>query len=674
MKNLRGGIRRKLIVTFGLVGLLPIIVIGLLAFQVSSNALEDETGEKVEENAQLHMEKIDRFMYERIRDLNVLSQLDFVQNALTDELSITNDLDSAIQTHNYFESLTVLDSDGELRGQSSNQPGTNYEPSSSWFQDSIQGEVTLSDIQYDDALDEFVMMFYVPIEQGESINGIIEASLNMTHIWDDINSIMTDSSTVELVDQTGEKIADTVSQATVNESEETVSDQLDPQSNIYQIVNQLEQDQSGVTRAQSSADVDSIIGYARSGGYSDYSGNDWVLLVNEDRDEVLSSVVNLRTIILGVALLTMLIVSVTGYLVSRRITKPLMQLQQSAQLVSSGDLTIDIPIRGSGEVKQLSLAIQQMVQDLKSAMKKTNDTAGDLSHQSGDLKNSSEDLQEGIIQTSETLQELAQGAEKQASSAADVVNASQTLDLEIQALRNDSQALTDVSTSVNDLSSQGYEQMVQSLNQMRHVNEQVHTSVEKLNGLEARTEDVVRLTDVINQITEQTNLLALNAAIESKRAGEAGQGFTVVANEIRKLAEQVSRSAVDISNVIQSMKSETRTLADSLNQTATQSEKGVNEIERSNDYFDQIKSTIQKMDETITHVRKTVNTIDESSQHMHKEIQQIASISEESSASIEETAAYSQQQRDTIEQLSEQSVALDQLAETLKSSVNTFKL
>nr|WP_286673022.1 methyl-accepting chemotaxis protein [Anaeromonas frigoriresistens] len=209
---------------------------------------------------------------------------------------------------------------------------------------------------------------------------------------------------------------------------------------------------------------------------------------------------------------------------------------------------------------------------------------------------------------------------------------------------------------------------------MAIINEQVNNSVEKVKNLDIKSQEISKLVQVINDISDQTNLLALNAAIEAARAGEAGRGFSVVSEEIRNLSEQVSKSAIEISEIIRNMQHESKLVTESLDSTYDQVQKGTLQITVSGEYFNNISSEITQMIDKIENVTDSLDNIESNSKEISSGVQNIASISEENSASTEETAASVQQQYSSVENLSENANLLSGLSAKLNDMVKKFKI
>ncbi|WP_350445897.1 methyl-accepting chemotaxis protein [Anaeromonas frigoriresistens] len=417
-----------------------------------------------------------------------------------------------------------------------------------------------------------------------------------------------------------------------------------------------------------------MIGYVKSNGYKDFKGFSWGLIVSEPTEIALQSVQGIRDFNLLLGALTLLGVIVISIFIARNIANPLIVLRNKTEKVAQGDLREEFNIKRKDELGQLATSMNSMIYNLKHMIEETLHTSKEIDIQSNSLNTASIEIKKGSEQIAVTMQEMAVGSEDQASSSTSISNSVQNLDKLIGKANYEGKILADSSQVVFKASNEGIQEMKKSINQMAIINEQVNNSVEKVKNLDIKSQEISKLVQVINDISDQTNLLALNAAIEAARAGEAGRGFSVVSEEIRNLSEQVSKSAIEISEIIRNMQHESKLVTESLDSTYDQVQKGTLQITVSGEYFNNISSEITQMIDKIENVTDSLDNIESNSKEISSGVQNIASISEENSASTEETAASVQQQYSSVENLSENANLLSGLSAKLNDMVKKFKI
>lgn len=219
-----------------------------------------------------------------------------------------------------------------------------------------------------------------------------------------------------------------------------------------------------------------------------------------------------------------------------------------------------------------------MNQTIRNLINQISEASETVTNHSEELTQSSLEVSSGTEQIATTMEELASGTEAQADHVGEL-SAMDTFTQNVVKVNEYGNNIEKSSQDILGLVDEGRQLMNDSAEQINRINQVVDDAVRKVKNLTAQSQEISKLIVVINDIADQTNLLTLNAAIEAARAGEHGQGFAVVAEEVRKLAEQVSESISDISNIVTSIQEETTIVSDSLQNGYKEVEKGVNQIQ-----------------------------------------------------------------------------------------------
>ncbi|WP_318936997.1 methyl-accepting chemotaxis protein [Oceanobacillus halotolerans] len=401
--------------------------------------------------------------------------------------------------------------------------------------------------------------------------------------------------------------------------------------------------------------------------------------VNEERElavtetkesQELAMIVQITSIIVSIVIGALLV-----FFISRVVSRNLNKVVSVSTKIADGDLVVeDIDYNGNDEIGKLAYAVNIMSANLRNVIKQVSQVSETVGSQSEELTQSANEVKAGSEQIATTMQELASGSEKQASSSSELSTVMGTFTTKVQEANENGELVQHASNEVLTMTDEGSQLMEKSTQQMAKIDQIVQEAVQKVQGLDKQSQEISTLVNVIKDIADQTNLLALNAAIEAARAGEHGKGFAVVADEVRKLAEQVSESVTDITEIVSTIQNESSIVTSSLQDGYTEVEEGTKQIETTGETFKGISSFVTEMAANIKIVSDNLADIAANSQQMNGSIQEIAAISEESAAGIEQTSASSQQTSSSMEEVSQSSDDLAKLAEELNGLVRQFKL
>ena len=286
--------------------------------------------------------------------------------------------------------------------------------------------------------------------------------------------------------------------------------------------------------------------------------------------------------------------------ISSKINKDLKRVVSTSDEIANGNLAFsELVYEGTDEIGQLSHSINHMGNRLREMIQEVSYLATEVDKHSATLFESSMEVKQGSEQIAITIEELANGSTNQANETSAISESTSGLQENLLTATNKSKELTGFTDNVHTVVIKGDQQMEESLNQMKVINQVVHLAVDKVSSLETKTNSINELVTVIQSIADQTNLLSLNATIEAARAGEAGKGFAVVANEVRKLAEGVSQSVANITNIVESVKVETKEMASELIKGFEEVNKGTQQLEQTGKSFIEIRNTIEEMNSRV---------------------------------------------------------------------------
>ena len=240
--------------------------------------------------------------------------------------------------------------------------------------------------------------------------------------------------------------------------------------------------------------------------------------------------------VVGMMLLTALITLLLAWGLTRSIVRPIAQALGIAQVVAAGDLTAEIVVEGRDEPARLLEALKVMQQSLRRTIMRIADSSNQLASASEELSTVTEDATRGLHQQSLEID--------QAATAVNEMTAA------VEEVARNAVATSEASGESDRIAQHGREQVQQTVASIAHLAEDVTEAGEQVETLAQKVYGITKVLDVIRSVAEQTNLLALNAAIEAARAGEAGRGFAVVADEVRALAHRTQSSTQEIEQLV----------------------------------------------------------------------------------------------------------------------------
>lgn len=373
-------------------------------------------------------------------------------------------------------------------------------------------------------------------------------------------------------------------------------------------------------------------------------------------------------------LISLLVGGLLIWIIVRSIIGPLNELVDSTHRISNGDLTHELNIKSKDELGVLSDNFNVMTKNLRQLINQINTGAEQVATSSEELLATTEQATQATDQISSAIQEMASGSETQVTSTQESSRAMEEVSLGIQRIAEFSATVSDSAEDTKELAKQGDLSIQRAIHQMESIEKGTQNTTVAINQLYDRSQEIGQIIGVITGIADQTNLLSLNAAIEAARAGEHGRGFAIVANEVKKLAEQSRESANQIIELIQEVQKDTEEANKEMEKNTNEVILGKTVIQETGEVFEKILTAIEKVNVEIQEVSATSEQISANSQQVAASVDQLAEIAMEASEGSQHVAAASEEQLASMEEITTSAQSLSELALELQTIVAKFKV
>lgn len=358
--------------------------------------------------------------------------------------------------------------------------------------------------------------------------------------------------------------------------------------------------------------------------------NDWVVYVEADKDDVLSSITSIITSSLIVGGLFILLAVVIGIIVTGKITKPITKLTTVINDISELNMTDEheIPIT-KDEVGVMGAAVARMKHQLQEIVGDLNGISGKLVSDSNTLYDISENVTEASTNNSATNEELAASMESTSQSTENVTNSVQDMNSSAIEVANKINEGTNLTSSAMDKAQEIHERTRQAREETLKVYDEIKGTSEQAIIQAKEVQKINELANAIQEIADQTTLLSLNASIEAARAGEQGRGFAVVASEIANLASESTATGANIVTIVAQVNTSVETLTkclvdaleflenkvmndyDAFMESSDEYSSAAKNIEdfmnQANEEVDQLKSAISSITDAMDSINRNIN-------------------------------------------------------------------
>jgi len=400
----------------------------------------------------------------------------------------------------------------------------------------------------------------------------------------------------------------------------------------------------------------------------------WLIVAGINKSDYESKIIIIRNYIIALIVI-LLFISFTGVLTySKVISLSINKLIESMKQVSKGILNVEADFHVNKEIKMLNNNFNKMLKDLKDLILGIVSSTKIITDSSQRLLSVSSRTYDATEKVSQIMNDVTQGANNQVEYVGHGVSKINEVSEKIYKLEEHVGFIKEASGSTNDAAQSGLKQ-ISVLNYISQRSNQISNEVKsQVSELKSEIENVTVVLETIKSISKKTNLLSLNAAIESSRAGEAGRGFSVVADEIRKLAQVVEVEIKNIELIINSIKVKSK----SVTEVAIENEEVIMQqnqsVKDTEDSFNIIFKEIEGMSSSLSSIVSFIEDMAKSNIEVISTISNISSISERVKDETIDVNALSQEQFAMIEEIKFQSEGLEISAKEFIKTINKFDL
>lgn len=691
MKNLN--MRMKLIILGIVVGIFPMILVGVMSFASASNELEDAVLKTNTVYATLTKEQLTSFFAERQNDGKVIAGSD----SITVSMEIASNKSSAntqkkaalyrmgkhlstvVEEYGYTE-IFVTDTEGVVvyaAKMKDSLEGVSF-AEREYIKSALNGEQKWSKPFYTEVVDDNIMALGTPIYNSDyrKIIGTLVIVVDQPML----NKIVHKG--IEKLGESGDSYLVTADGLLITET------RLGEYAEDAALKKTIDTE---ATRLLGSEIVNGNIEFEHIGSYKDYLGNKVYgfmgviqvgdqhmgLIIEVDDEEAFSGLIHLRFITIGIIIFFVILTLITLYFFSKTITTPLTAVVKNASRLADYDLTKDVEqkyLTRNDEMGTIAKAVQKVIVNLRDLLGEVAKNAEQVASSAEELTATSQQAATGTEEVAGTINEIAKGASNQADHTA--TGSEKLYDLS-QLIEKDREYIGDMNTATREVSNlvgEGLTISDELATKTKANGEAVDIVFESIVKTNESSVKIGEASNVIAAIAEQTNLLALNAAIEAARAGEAGKGFSVVAEEIRKLAEQSTQSTKSIDEIIATLKNDADVAVKKMEEASGFVKAQEESVKRTVAKYREIDKATKGAESVVEILTKASTIMEERKEEVQIVIENLSAVAEQNAASTQEVSATMEEQTASMEEITHASEGLSELSTALQRLIEQFKL
>lgn len=394
----------------------------------------------------------------------------------------------------------------------------------------------------------------------------------------------------------------------------------------------------------------------------------WAVVTVQEKSKALALLYRILMLTLIIGVVIVVLVNIVIVRLVKKITNPIDEITDMMSQVSEGDFEIRAKDSSVKEISYMSEKINNMVGKFSNILRSTNNVTEDIVNSSDALK----DIAGSTSVLENKMQEIAEGATEQSRDTDALFELTSNMQEQFDQLHSESMSVVADSKKAITIGEDGNTKLRFLQENNKKTLKDIDSIQKIIQALDEKTRHISEILSTINSISEQTSLLALNASIEAARAGEHGKGFSVVADEIGKLAENSGNATMDVASILDGIRNETESTVEMMNQISEKFREQIDSVNEVEGAFAELNQSSVKISEDIGRMEPMIEQMKILSQEVVASTEQIADISRNTVESSQEIYQALNEERRLIEGFSDKVEELAEVSMNLKTDMTKF--